>query len=87
MHRVQRCDLLLWTVAWSVCLSLSVCLLVTTVSCAKTAELIKVPFGAWTLVRKLTCHNGVTQCCLPHGRGDITAFTPAEAVVELATPE
>jgi len=31
-------------VAWSVC----VCLLVTTMSSAKMAELIEVPFGIWT---------------------------------------
>ena len=32
------------------CVSLSVCLLVTTVSCAETAEQIEIPFGVWTWV-------------------------------------
>ena len=30
---------------------------------------------------------GITQCYLPPGRGDIPAFTPAEAGIDLATPE
>ena len=29
----------------------------------------------------------ITQCYLPPGRGDFTAFTPAEAGTRLATPE
>ena len=33
-------------VVWSVCM----CLLVTTVSCAKTAEPVEMPFGVWTRV-------------------------------------
>ena len=29
----------------------------------------------------------ITQCYLPPGRGDFPAFTPAEAGLDLATPE
>jgi len=36
--------------AWSVCLFLSVCLLDTIMSCAKTAEPIEMPFRFWTPV-------------------------------------
>jgi len=31
--------------------------------------------------------HGITQCCLPPGRGDIPALTPARLVLDLATPE
>ena len=31
--------------------------------------------------------HGITQCYLPRGRGDITAFTVAKAHIDLATPE
>ena len=30
---------------------------------------------------------GIAQCYLPPGRGDIPAVTPAEASIDLATPE
>jgi len=30
---------------------------------------------------------GITQCYLPRGKGDIPTFTPAQLVLELATPE
>ena len=30
---------------------------------------------------------GITQCYLPPGRGEISAFTPAKLVLDLATPE
>ena len=44
--------------------------------------------------RSLTCHTatgthmpyGMTQCYLPPNRGDITAFTPAEAGTRLSDP-
>ena len=31
--------------------------------------------------------HGITQCYLPPGRGDISAFTVAKAHIDLATPE
>ena len=31
--------------------------------------------------------HGITQCCLPPGRGDIPALTPARLVLDLATPD
>ena len=34
----------------------------------------------------MPCHNGVTQCYLPPGRGDIPALTPAEAGTRLSDP-
>jgi len=44
-------------------------------------------------VRSLTCHTAtgtrmsyITQCYLPHGRGDIPAFTPAEAGIGFSYP-
>jgi len=45
-------------------------------------------------VRSLTCHTTtathmpytITQCYLPTGRGDIPAFTPAEAGTRLSEP-
>ena len=37
-------------VPWSVYVCVSVCPLVITTSCAKTAELIEMPFGLWTRV-------------------------------------
>jgi len=37
-------------------------------------------------LRELTCHNGITQCYLPPGRGDIPAFTPAEAGTRFSDP-
>jgi len=30
---------------------------------------------------------GIAQCYLPPGRADISAFTPAKLVLDLATPE
>ena len=44
VHRIYRVKY----AAWSVCLS--VCPLVTTMSCAKTDEPITVSFGVWTRV-------------------------------------
>ena len=46
-------------------------------------------------VRSLTCHTAtgthvpyrITQCYLPADRGDIPAFTQAEAGTQQATPE
>ena len=35
-------------ILWSLCVCLSVCLSVTTVSCTKTDELIQMPRGLWT---------------------------------------
>jgi len=41
-----------------------------------------------TSIRELTCNAyGITQCCLPSGRGDISAFAPAKLVLDLAPPE
>jgi len=45
-------------------------------------------------VRSLTCHTStvthmpyrITQCYLPPGRGDIPAFTPAEAGTRFSDP-
>jgi len=45
-------------------------------------------------VRSLTCHTAtrthmpyrITQCYLPPDRGDIPAFTPAEAGTQLSDP-
>ena len=45
-------------------------------------------------VRSLTCHTAIgtqlpcriTQCYLPPDRGDISAFTPAEAGTRLSNP-
>ena len=47
-----------------------------------------------TAVRSLTCHTAtgthmpyrITQCYLPPNRGDIPAFTPAEAGTRLSDP-
>jgi len=30
--------------------------------------------------------HGITQCCMPPGRGDIPALTPAEAGTRLSDP-
>ena len=38
-----------------------------------------------TPLRKLTCHMG-SQCYLPSGRGDIPAFSPAEAGTRSSDP-
>ena len=38
---------------------------------------------AWPL---RTCHDGITQCYLPPGRGDIPACTPAEAGTRFRDP-
>jgi len=51
VHTLQRCGLVT-DVPWSLCLS--VCLLDITLSCAKTAELIRMPFGVWTRVAQGT---------------------------------
>jgi len=43
----------MWRVVTDVVWSLSVCLLVTAVRSAKTAEPIQMPFGMWTLCKEL----------------------------------
>ena len=40
-----------------------------------------------TQLQELTCHIGSHVTCLPPGKGDIPAFTPARLVLDLATPE
>ena len=42
--------------------------------------------GLPTPLRELTYHNGITQCYLPPGRGDMPAFTPAEAGTRFSDP-
>jgi len=51
--------------AWSVCLC--VCLLVTTVSCAKTAQPIEMPFGMWT--RRGSTNDRLGATGSSHGKG------------------
>ena len=71
-HRIAvhsiTCGLLLPLQRGVVCECLSVCLLVTTTSCAETAELIEIPFDVWTRrgPRQPCCQVGVR---LPHGKG------------------
>ena len=43
--------------AWSLCLSVCVCLLVSTVSCTKAAEPVQMPFGMWTWVGQGTMYS------------------------------
>jgi len=70
LHTVNRCNLLLQIlhVAWFLCLCvcMSVCLLGTWVSCAKTAELIKMLFGAESCGFKESCVSWGSR--FPYGK-------------------
>ena len=69
-------------VAFSVCLSL--CVLVTRISSAKTAELIEMPFAGLTQVgsRNHDVLDGVSRCL--HGRGKLWRFSdPLKSIPSL----
>ena len=76
-----RCDLLLQMshIAWSVCPSVSVC----SVRCAKTAELIEMPFGCLTHVGS-TNHTLDGGSDSPAGRGTFEGYVCRPIVTYLS---